>query len=103
MRRTHLRKHENILKRTLIHVAGWNLGLLMRDLFGVGSPRSLQGRLAAFLCLVLMLLARIWERLEPGSGSSRRSTQGSAATSVLDIQVRWLGPADLGWLSATGC
>jgi transposase len=28
MRRTHLRRHENILKRLLIHVAGFNLGLL---------------------------------------------------------------------------
>jgi transposase len=42
MRRTHLRGHENILKRLLIHVAGFNLALLMHRLFGVGTPRSLQ-------------------------------------------------------------
>ena len=30
MRRVHLRGHANILKRLLIHVAGLNLGLLMR-------------------------------------------------------------------------
>ena len=30
MRRTHLRKHSNILKRLLIHVAGMNLALLTR-------------------------------------------------------------------------
>jgi hypothetical protein len=42
MRRTHLRKHNNILKRLLIHVAGMNLGLLLRSLYGVGTPRGLQ-------------------------------------------------------------
>jgi transposase len=43
MRRTHLRKHNNILKRLLIHVAGANLGLLLRNLYGIGTPRGLQG------------------------------------------------------------
>jgi len=43
MRRTHLRGHRNILKRLLIHVAGFNLGLVMRRLLGVGKPRILQG------------------------------------------------------------
>jgi transposase len=33
MRRTHLRGHENIAKRMLIHIAGFNLGLLMRKRF----------------------------------------------------------------------
>ena len=47
MRRTHLRGHPNILKRLLIHVAGFNLGLLMRTVFGIGKPRSLQDGLAA--------------------------------------------------------
>jgi len=43
MRRTHLRTHRRILKRLLVHVAGCNLGLLMRTLFGLGTPRGLQG------------------------------------------------------------
>jgi transposase len=47
MRRTHLRHHPNILKRLLIHVAGFNLGLMMRKVFGIGKPRSLQDGLAA--------------------------------------------------------
>jgi transposase len=42
MRRTHLRGHKNILKRLLIHVAGFNLGLAMRSLFGFGKPRCMQ-------------------------------------------------------------
>jgi transposase len=43
MRRTHLRTHAKILKRLLVHSAGCNLGLLMRTLLGVGTPRAFQG------------------------------------------------------------
>src|SRR3954451_9728037 len=38
MRRTWLRGRENVHKRYLIHVAGHNLGLLMRLLIGAGTP-----------------------------------------------------------------
>ena len=40
MRRVWLRGEENIEKRYIIHVAGFNLGLLMRALFGVGTPKG---------------------------------------------------------------
>jgi hypothetical protein len=40
MRRVYLRGHANIRKRLLIHSAGFNLGLLMRRLIGVGTPRG---------------------------------------------------------------
>jgi transposase len=49
MRRTHLRGHTNILKRLLIHAGAFNLGLVLRHLIGVGTPRGLQGRLAAVM------------------------------------------------------
>jgi transposase len=66
MRRVYLRGHENILKRVLVHAGALNLGLLMRTLFGVGTPRSLQGRVAAFL-LALWSFVRpsetFWARL----------------------------------------
>ena len=41
MRRVHLRGHPNILKRLLVQVCGFNLGLLMRQLMGVGTPRGI--------------------------------------------------------------
>ena len=44
LRRTHVRGHSNILKRLLIHAGAFNLGLLMRQVFGRGTPRGLQGR-----------------------------------------------------------
>jgi len=72
MRRTHLRGHTNILKRLLVHVGGFNLGLFMRTLFGVGTPRRLQGRLAAVLALVIALWTHavsLWrDRATPSAG-----------------------------------
>ena len=59
MRRTHLRGHANILKRLCIHVGGFNLGLFMRTLCGVGTPRSLQGHLSAVSVLAVAVWARV--------------------------------------------
>jgi DNA-binding Lrp family transcriptional regulator len=43
MRRVHLRGHTNIRERLLIHAGGFNFGLLMRRLIGVGTPRGCKG------------------------------------------------------------
>ena len=71
MRRTHLRGHENILKRLLIHAGAFNLGLLIRATLGVGTPRGLQGRLAAVLATMWMLV-RTTRRRVVAIGSSHR-------------------------------
>jgi transposase len=60
MRRVYLRGHTNILKRLLIHTGGFNLGLLMRQVIGVGTPRGLQGRLIATLGAWLTLTRVSW-------------------------------------------
>jgi len=59
MRRTHLRKHNNILKRQLIHVAGFNLSLIFRRLLGAGTPREWNnlGRML-FLFLLSLFIRR---------------------------------------------
>ena len=49
MRRAWLRGRENLHKRCLIHVAGHNLGLIMRLLTGAGTPREFQARSSAYL------------------------------------------------------
>jgi len=49
MRRVHLRGHDNILKRVLLHAGALNLGLLLPTLCGVGTPRALQGRFSLLL------------------------------------------------------
>jgi Transposase DDE domain len=49
MRRTWLRGRENVRKRYLIHVAGHNLGILMRLLIGAGTPKEAAARRRLFL------------------------------------------------------
>jgi transposase len=49
MRRAWLRGGENLKKRYLVHVAGYNLGLVMRLLVGAGTPREFLARAAAHL------------------------------------------------------
>jgi transposase len=55
MRRTHLRHHNNIAKRLLVHVGGFNLGLVMRRLTGFGKPRRLQGLFASVFGMILSM------------------------------------------------
>ena len=49
MRRAWLRGRENLRKRYLVHVAGYNLGLIMRLLVGAGTPRELLAGASAHL------------------------------------------------------
>ena len=57
MRRTHLRKRNNILKRLLFHAIGFNLALLLRERYGIGKPRTLQGFSDAILLLRIAIAA----------------------------------------------
>jgi len=75
MRRTHLRGHENILKRLLVHAGGFNLALLMREFFGVGKPRRLQGRLGFAVGLLLRILDAVRGWLSPRSRTSASSAR----------------------------
>ena len=62
MRRVHLRRHPNILKRLLVHAAAFNLSLVMRQLLGRGTPRGLQGSRLDLLLAFLRLLSEVWAR-----------------------------------------
>jgi hypothetical protein len=52
MRRAWLRGRENIAKRYLIHVAGFNLGVLMRALTGRGTPKEAADAASGLLWIV---------------------------------------------------
>src|SRR4030095_5015728 len=58
MRRVFLRLRDNILKRYLVHVAAFNLSLVMRAILGVGTPRGLRGRLQLALEAYVAALER---------------------------------------------
>ena len=59
MRRVWLKGHANIAKRLLVHVAGFNLGLLMRKLIGAATPRAWASRVGAFSIFLRPYLALI--------------------------------------------
>jgi transposase len=77
LRRTHLRGRENVQKRYFVHVAGYNLGLLMRQLIGAGTPKGTAARGAGLLWLfdpdvgLLMVLV-----LPPDAGPEPTSSTG---------------------------
>jgi transposase len=83
MRHLYLRGRENILKRLLVHDAGSNLGLLMRKVFGTGTPRSLQGAVRAFfatlggLLMLLLSAMRRWSAQMRASGGIHRNIEES--------------------------
>jgi transposase len=84
MRRTHLRGRANILKRILIHASAFNLGRLLREMVGRGTPRGLQGRSS----LVLRLLLALYRALRPlplagRSPLRQRTTQRARSTHTL--------------------
>ena len=95
--------YTNILKRLLVHVCGFNLGLLMRQLTGVGTPRSLQGRAAALLGALIDLLGGLCERLKrswaPEAPDAPDSSWGRPATGQYEHTILDLRRAP----SATGC
>jgi hypothetical protein len=71
-RRSWLRGLQKVSKRYLIQAAAHNLGVLMRKLFGMGTPRGLQsprsGLAFCFSMLIRLWLtppAQIWRRLDP--------------------------------------
>jgi transposase len=72
MRRTHLRGHDNILKRLLIHTGGFNLGLLMQKTVGAGTPRGLHGLLMACLAVIVTLWATLVDRTDAAVENARR-------------------------------
>ena len=57
-----LRGEENVRKRYLIHAAAFNLGLLMRQMLGAGTPRELANAVARARALLLRAAA-LWSTL----------------------------------------
>jgi transposase len=72
MRRTHLRTHNNILKRQLIHIAGFNLSLIFRRLLGAGTPREWNNLGRLLFLFLLALSTRRQERHRPCSKLSNQ-------------------------------
>lgn len=64
-RGTWLRGLENVAKRYCVAVAAHNLGVIMRALFGIGTPRGLQKAMAALLATAKSLLRQVFRHPTP--------------------------------------
>jgi hypothetical protein len=73
LRRAHVRGHENVLKRLLVHAGAFNLGLWMRARFGIGTPRGPQGRLPPLGAVLRTLWSLVHDVIAPNLESDRSS------------------------------
>ena len=102
-RRTWIRGVVEVCKRYTVQVAAYNLGKIMREVFGIGTPRSLQGGPGAALRLAelaraagALIAALLWAELAFGSRIYRgiQLSRRSAAWSPLAVTTT---------PSSTGC
>ncbi len=96
MRRLHLRGRENILKRLLVHIAGFNLSLVLRLMIGKGTPRGLQDLAAAYFLLVIALINAIRKHFSAGPRHSILFGRSFDAIPTFKLEIEILA-------STTGC
>ena len=84
-RRCWLRGLTKIFKRYLFQVAARNLGVMLRALFGVGTPRSLQGKGGLTCALVQLVYVVMYSLL-----GIREGVRGASRT-VLQLTQYWAG------------
>lgn len=97
-RRSWLRGLADVTKRYLMCVAGKNLGVIMRSLFGLGTPKTLQGAgrgCLLFICVAIVPLSRAFRSLRriliPRIPLADFSASGAVANSTALIAYRKLG------------
>jgi transposase len=86
LRRAHVRGHENVLKRLLVHASAFNLGLWMRRLFGVGTPRALQGRAVVLAAMLRLLWNFVYETIALIWDQRRRVPFRPSANDVIAVR-----------------
>ncbi len=96
MRRAHVRGHNNVRKRYLIHVVAFDLGLVMRKLTGYGKPKGRQGLRAAVVAALRALRSMI---RAAGSALGTMAVQLTAPPPPAGMFGSRLRPATC----ATGC
>ena len=103
MRRVYLRGHANIRKRLLVQACGLNLGLFMRKVTGVGTPRSLQSRVGPLVAALIAALNGL-RRLVVGLRAANSLGSPDAVRIRRTAWLHQLGPVVLHrGHSATGC
>ena len=83
LRRATLRGCEKLTKRHMVAAMTYNLSLLMRSLFGIGTPKQAlaasQARLHAVCCWLLCLASHLRSKIAAFSGVIRKFHGSSPA------------------------
>ena len=103
LRRVHLRRHGNILKRVLLQACGLNLGLLMRQLTGFGTPRGLQGRAHVLVEAMVLALRRFWRLVSRPAALMQGNWAESSSTHPMTPFHLHILPGLQEGSSTTGC
>jgi len=77
-----LRGLENVAKRYLIHAAAYNLGLIMRAIFGQGTPKGMADALKRLVFESLSLFTAIWTLLARRNGTIHSGNIGWPSSAV---------------------
>lgn len=95
MRRVHLQGRKNILKRLLVHGAGFNLSLILRKTIGVGKPRRLQGLILQLVTLSARSFEWLWNASRgPGRAFAYFASQSSMLAEDMDVNSGGFRVAD---------
>lgn len=65
-----MRGRDNVRKRYLAHLAALNLGLVMRTIYGWGTPRRAAAVLLEFLATILRVLTLAWHTANRSTGTA---------------------------------
>ena len=95
MRRCTLHGRNNILKRLLIHVGVFNIGLVMRKMLGAGKPRELANRMAELVSGACKRLLHLFRRYNDDNFNLRSAN--IPRITVRLITARW----NTGWKMAS--
>ncbi len=101
MRRGRLRGRENVRKRYLAHIAALNLGLVLRQRLGAGTPRALAAARKGSALAILVIWAAIVAVVRVMSKRLARFSQ-AAGRGLRSGDGRDVGVA-MGWGRSTGC
>ena len=88
-----VRGRENVEKVHLMQVAARNVGLIMRALFGIGTPRSLQGAMGGLE----------WALSSLSATTERARWRVLAALGVVSVQISRLRRGERVELEGRGC
>jgi transposase len=91
MRRCTLHGRKNILKRLLIHVGAFNIGLVLRKMLGAGKPRELSNRAAGLILRLIGLLISLCKHHNGDQSSHARvhAHRDRSHSTTLPCLLRW--------------